>query len=124
MVMERGHISIQHNIVSVTYVNGTVWLSQHQIADLFNVFYSKVNSNSRSILKNGLLRERDVMHTHYFDGGSVDLYNLEMITTLAFRFDSNESFVFRKWVMRKLSMREATREPQLMVYYDKTGLLN
>ena len=120
--MERGNITITRDTVHVALVGGTVWLSQHQIADLFGMLYSKVNSNIRSIFKNKLLWESDVMHTHHFDGGFVELYNLEMITMLAFRFESPQAEVFRKWAMRKLSARERTPEPPMWLQLD-TGSL-
>lgn len=120
--MERGHIAITRDAVHVTLVGGTVWMSQHQIADLLGVFYSKVNSNIRSIFKNKLLWEGDVMHTHHFDGGYVELYNMEMITMLAFRFDSPQAEVFRKWVIRKLLAREQTPKPPMWLQLDMGSL--
>lgn len=120
--MERGHIAITRDAVHVTLVGGTVWMSQHQIADLLGVFYSKVNSNIRSIFKNKLLWEGDVMHTHHFDGGYVELYNIEMITMLAFRFDSPQAEVFRKWVIRKLLARERTPKPPMWLQLDMGSL--
>lgn len=120
--MERGHISITRDAVHVTLVGGTVWMSQHQIADLLGVFYSKVNSNIRSIFKSNLLIASEVMYTHHFEGGFVELYNLEMITMLAFRFDSSEAEVFRKWAMRKLLARERTPEPPMWLHLDMGSL--
>lgn len=121
--MERGKIRITKDTIEITPVQGTVWLSQHQIADLLGVFVSKVNSNIRSILKSGVLREGDVMHTHRFDGGSVDLYNLEMVTALAFRCDSREAEIFRQWTMQRLTARERKAEPPVMICYGKGTLL-
>ena len=66
----------------------TVWMSACEIASLFGVFSGKVNSHIKSIFKEGLLREDEVMQTLLFRDGSVDLYNLEMITMLSFRFAS------------------------------------
>ena len=77
----------------------TVWMSACGIASLFGVFSGKVNSHIKSIFKEGLLREDEVMQTLLFRDGSVDLYNLEMITMLAFRFASPEAKSFRKWII-------------------------
>jgi hypothetical protein len=49
--MERGKIKIENNTVHIKLHQGTVWLTQHQIADLFGVFVAAVNSNIRTILK-------------------------------------------------------------------------
>lgn len=79
--MERGKININENGVKITPANGNAWLSEWQIAELFGVFVAKVSSNIKSILKSEVVRESDVSYCeHYANGGSVDLYNLEMIT--------------------------------------------
>lgn len=120
--MERGYITITKQTVRMNAVQGTVWLSEHQIADLFKVFVSKVSSNIRSIIKNRLLREEEVKYTHQFESGSVDLYNLEMITALAYRIDSNEAEVFRKWTTGRQTAREKVTEPIVVCYKGGTLL--
>lgn len=59
--MERGYIKIKENddnqlIVEAKLINDTLWMSKHEIADLFNVFVNAVGKNLRSIFKSGLLR--------------------------------------------------------------------
>ena len=66
----------------------TIWMSACEIASLFGVFSGKVNSHIKSVFKEGLLREDEVMQTLLFKGGAVDLYNIEMIMMLSFRFVS------------------------------------
>jgi len=53
-IMERGYIKIKENsesqlIVEAKLVNCTLWMTKHEIADLFNVFVSSVGNNLRSI---------------------------------------------------------------------------
>lgn len=98
----------------------TVWMSACEIADLFGVFSGKVNSHIKSIFKEGLLREDEVMQTLLFRDGSVDLYNLEMITILSFRFTSPQAKSFRKWIIRRLTEKKRT-SPPLLVCYNKDG---
>ena len=100
----------------------TVWMSACEIASLFGVFSGKVNSHIKSIFKEGLLREDEVMQTLLFRDGSVDLYNLE-ITMLAFRFASPEAKSFRKWIIGRLTKKKRT-SPPLLVCYDKGGWYN
>jgi hypothetical protein len=62
--MEQGYIQIKENsenqlIVEAKLVNCTLWVTKHQIADLFNVFVNTIGNNLRSIFKSGLLREED-----------------------------------------------------------------
>ncbi|MFR9610534.1 MAG: protein-tyrosine kinase [Rikenellaceae bacterium] len=109
--MNRGSIAIENDKVTVTFVDGTVWLSQHQIASLFDVFASKISSNIRSILKNEQLRESDVCYTYRFDGGSIDLYNLEMILALAFRVGSYKAEVLRRWILEQIAVKRGDNAP-------------
>ena len=97
--------------IKITPVNGTVWMTQYQMANLFECFVSKVNSNIRSILKSGILRESDVCRTyHYNNGNFVEQYNLEMIIALSFRIKSKNAEVFRKYIIEKtVRNNETTR---------------
>ena len=98
----------------------TVWMSACEIASLFGVFSGKVNSHIKSIFKEGLLREDEMMQTLLFKGGAVDLYNIEMITMLSFRFASPQAKSFRKWIIRRLTEKKRTSLP-LLVCYGKGG---
>ena len=100
-----------------------VWMSACEIATLFGVFSGKVSSHIKSILKEGLLREDEVMQTLSFKGGAVDLYNIEMITMLSFRFASLQAKSFRKWIIRRLTEKKKT-SPPLFVYYKKERWYN
>jgi hypothetical protein len=105
--MKRGGITISENGVNITVENGMVWMSEHEIARLFEVFNAKVSSNIRSILKSDVLRTDEVCQCYYYaNGGSVELYNLEMIMNLAFRIHSYKADLFRKWLMK-----QAVRKP-------------
>ena len=100
-----------------------VWMSACEIATLFGVFSGKVSSHIKSILKEGLLREDEVMQTLSFKGGAVDLYNLEMITMLSFRFPSPQAKSFRKWIISKLIEKKILFSP-LIVHHSKHGWWN
>ena len=79
--MKREIITIGEN-GKVHIPTTPVWMSACEIATLFGVFSGKVSSHIKSILKEGLLREDEVMQMLLFKGGAVDLYNIEMITML------------------------------------------
>ena len=100
--MKTGIIKIDTAGVQITPVDGEVWMTQHQIANLFECFVSKANSNIRSILKNGVLWESDVYRIyHYNNGDFVEQYNMEMIIALSFRIKSRNAEVFRKYIIEK-----------------------
>jgi hypothetical protein len=63
------------------------------------VFVSAINSNIRSILKSEISQEETVCRRKDNGNGSIlTLYNLEMITALAFRLKSRQAQYFREWI--------------------------
>ncbi|MDY3852925.1 MAG: hypothetical protein SO013_08600 [Prevotella sp.] len=120
--MKRGIISIGEN-GNVHFPTTSIWMSACEIATLFGVFSGKVNNHVKSIFKEGLLREDEVMQTLLFKGGAVDLYNIEMITMLSFRFASPQAKSFRKWIIGRLTEKKRTSLP-LLVCYGKNGWYN
>lgn len=122
--MKRGKIAINPNgTVAITIgEKNTVWLSQWQLADLFDVFTAKINSNVRSILKSGVLTESEVVKVQPLDnGGSVDLYNMEMVAALAFRIQSDNARIFRRWLHRK-ALATKQELPIIIQWNDKMYL--
>ncbi len=100
--MVTAPISIAEGRVIIRSADGTVWMTKHQIADLFGCSVAKVVSNIAAILKSGVLDESRVCRLHrYKDGGGVELYSLEMIMALAFRIDSRNADIFRRWLMER-----------------------
>lgn len=110
--MERGYIKIKENvenqlIVEAKLVNCTLWMTKHEVADLFNVFVNTIGNNLRSIFKSGLLREEDVTRIHKYENNGrqceMTLYNLEALIFVSYRVASFEAKAFRKWVMKALT---------------------
>ena len=100
-------ITIENGRVTIRPSANGIWLTQAQIADLFGVFASAVNANIRAILKSGVLDENRVFHrTRTRNGNLVERYDLEMITTLAFRLKSENAEVFRKWIIERATKPE------------------
>ena len=108
--MKTGYIKIEENsnnefIVKVKLDNGNngnLWLTEYEIARLFNVYDITIRNNLRSIFKSGLLREQDVACSHSFHQNGKDyisvLYNLEAIIFLSYMIASFEAEAFRKWL--------------------------
>lgn len=113
--MDFGGTKIVDGRVLVTFAASTVWMTKHQIADLFECFVSKVGSNILAILKAGVLDESAVCRRHpYEDGSFVELYNLEMIAALAFRIRTHNSDLFRQWLMRQVLL-SADRQKYIVI---------
>ena len=95
-------ITIDNTGVTIRPAGAAVWLTQHQIADLFGVFVGKINANVRAILKSEVLREEQVSRRRDNGNGCfVTVYNMEMITALAFRLKSHKAELFRRWIIRQ-----------------------
>ena len=113
--MTTSSITIAEGRVIIRPVAGTVWMTKHQIADLFGCFVAKVTSNIPAILKSGVLNESRACRLHrYKDGGGVELYNLEMIIALAFRIDTRNADIFRLWLMERAT--QPTSPPVSLVF--------
>lgn len=106
--MNREIITIENGIVSVP-ISAGIWMTQHQLADLFQCFVAKINANIRAILKTGVLDDANICRTyHYKNGNSVEEYGLEMIIALSFRIQSRNAEVFRKYIIGKFVRDENT----------------
>jgi hypothetical protein len=100
--MKEEIITIKNGNVFLPQSN-TVWMTQYEIARLFECFISKVGSNIRAILKTGVLDQNKVCRMYNFkNGNSVEQYNLEMIAALSFRIESRNTEIFRKWLIKKM----------------------
>lgn len=99
--MQANPITIENGRVIIRPMHGKIWLTQHQISDLFDVFISAVNSNIRSILKSGVLSEEKVSRYEKSTKGGTMLYNVEMITALAFRLKSRKAEQYRNWIIEQ-----------------------
>ncbi len=98
-------------------VGGAVWMTKHQIADLFGCFVAKVVSNIAVVLKSGVLDESRVCCFHrYKDGGGVELYSLEIISALAFRIDTRNAAIFRRWLMERATQSAPKYQPPIAVF--------
>ena len=107
--MKTGTININENEVSIRTINDTVWLSEREIAGLFDVFVSKVSCNIRAILKSDTLKESNVCrHHHCSNGAVIELYSLEMIIALSFRIHSYKTEQFRQWLLRRATATDQT----------------
>jgi Virulence protein len=133
--METGYINITENdrhefTVEAKLVNGTLWLTKHEIADLFNVFVSSIGNNFRSIFKSGLLQEENVTRIHKYENNGrqseMTLYNLEALIFVSYRIASFEARAFREWVMKALTeytRSKPKRETEVLIVYNLSSKL-
>lgn len=110
--MENSNILIYQNEkgnikVDVRFEDGSVWLSQAQICELFGKAKSTISEHISAIFEDGEL-DRDSVVRNYrttaSDGKnySVDYYNLDMIIAIGFKARSSTGTKFRIWANEKL----------------------
>ena len=108
--MKRDKITISNN--GAVYVGENVLMTQSELANLFDVFTSKISSNIKAILKSGVIT---VSYEHGATqlGNTIlpDCYDLEMITALAFRISSPKAKIFRDWITKKALQKNANHIP-------------
>ncbi|MDL2278624.1 protein-tyrosine kinase [Parabacteroides sp. OttesenSCG-928-G07] len=122
--MKRDVITIENEIVSVP-VSAEIWMTQHQLADLFQCFVSKINANIRAILKTSILDETNVCRTcHYKNGDFVEQYSLEMIVALSFRIKSKNTEIFREWLMNKVLSQNSLQLLLISNFQSNKPMLN
>ncbi len=88
--------------VSVYFRDGTFWLAQKALAELFGVQVPAVNKHLKNIFESGELNEEAViskMETTAADGKNyqTNFYRLEAILAVGYRVNSAQATDFRKW---------------------------
>ena len=91
--------------VNVSPSEDTVWLTQDQIAELFQKTKSTINEHIKNIYSEEELLESATIRKFRmvrFEGGrkiirSIPHYNLDLIISVGFRVKSQRGIVFRKW---------------------------
>lgn len=89
-------------------MGGTVWLSQIEIAELFDTSKQNVSLHAKNILEEGELPEEAVVKeslTTATDGKNyrVKVYRIEMILAIGYRVRSPRGTQFRQWATRHLT---------------------
>lgn len=85
----------------------TLWATQAQIAELFEVDRTVITKHIRNIFKDGELSEKSVRanFAHTAEDGKtyqVQFYNLDIILSVGYRTNSTKAIAFRKWATETL----------------------
>lgn len=88
--------------------DGSVWLNQQQLAELFATSVPNISMHISNILKEGELSKDSVIKDYLStaaDGKqySVSFYSLEMLLAIGFRVRSARGTHFRQWANRNLT---------------------
>ncbi len=85
----------------------TIWLTQKQLAELFDVEVNTINYHIKEIFKAEELEEKSVIRKIRItaaDGKNYDtaFYNLDMIISVGYRVNSEKATRFRIWATQRL----------------------
>lgn len=90
--------------VTVSPEQDTVWLTQKQMGELFEVSSDNIGLHIKNILRDGELDSSTTEKTSVVqkEGSrnvrrNVNIYNLDMILSVGYRVNSKKGIVFRKW---------------------------
>lgn len=93
--------------IDVRLEDGTVWLSQRHMADLYQVTTQNISQHLRRIFQEGELTESAVLKYYLqtaTDGKryKTKLYNLETFIAVGYRVRSHRGTQFRRWATERL----------------------
>ena len=108
-IVKFNNDSVEVDVI-VSPLEETVWLTQEQMALLFNVNVPAINKHIRNIISENELEESSTiskMEIVRYEGNrrvkrNINIYNLDMIISVGYRVNSVEGIKFRKWATKVL----------------------
>ena len=87
------------------FIPATVSMRDFEIAELFGLFQQTVKANIRAILKSGV-SSGDISKGGVVVGNNVipEHFGLDVVIAIAFRVQSLKADIFRKYILRKLTL--------------------
>ena len=93
-----------------------IWMSTAELVELLGVTYPTLRAAIKAIYKSGIVKEYDAeRYITLPNGNGMDIYSLQMITTLIFRIDTPEAYKLREAIISRLCRRD-TKSNSLMMY--------
>ena len=93
---EDGDFSLD---VNVSPNEDTVWLTQSQMSELYDVDRTRITRHINNIINDNELEfKSNVRKTHFPNSDKpVNVYNLDMILAVGYRVNSKRGILFRRW---------------------------
>ena len=117
--------------LEVNLKDENVWLTQEQMAKLFDKAKSTINEHIKNIYKEGELEESETLTkfgNSEFADKPTNYYNLDMIISVGYRVKSKNGIIFRKWATKILieylsnGIKEGNYIPSSKSFSQKTEL--
>ena len=136
--MEENKIVIYHTEdgqtqIDVRLENETVWLTQAQMAELFEKDQSVVARHLNNAIKDGELEDSNMhfLHNTQYKYRPTKVYDLDAIITVGYRVKSKRGVEFRKWarkvlkeyIIKGFAVNERLRKEQIGELRQLVGML-
>ena len=104
MKEERNIITIdKYGSISLPTDIGATAMTEWEICELFGVIAPTVRAGIKALCKSGILKEYDIKRIiRLSDKYSIEVYNIETITALAFRVESFGAAKVRKVLLERI----------------------
>ena len=100
VLFSDGDVNVE---VQISPEQETVWLTQKQMEELFEVKHATISEHISNILSSGELDETSVGFSDKSTGGrKPKIYNLDMILSVGYRVNSKRGIAFRRWANKIL----------------------
>ncbi len=110
--------------VQVSPDQETVWLTQKQMEELFEVKQATISEHISNILESGELDETSIGFSDKSSGGrKPKIYNLDMILSVGYRVNSKRGIAFRRWansVLKEYSLNGYAINEKRLLALQKT----
>ena len=114
--------------LEVNLKDETVWLTQKQMAELFDKDRRTITRHIQNIYKDGELEENSVcsFFEHTAEDGkvyNVQYYNLDMIISVGYRVNSKRGVAFRQWankILKDYMLKGYAVNQKRLEYLEKT----
>ena len=123
IIFENQNVKLEVNLK-----DETVWLTQKQMAELFDKDRRTITRHIQNIYKDEELEENSVcsFFEHTAEDGkkyNVQYYNLDMIISVGYRVNSKRGIMFRKWatkVLKDYMLKGYAVNQKRLEYLEKT----
>lgn len=93
--------------IDVRFENETVWLTQNDLAKLFQTTKQNIGQHIKNVVDEGELEQNSVVKEFFTtasDGKkyNTNYYNLDMIISVGYRVKSSIATAFRQWATKQL----------------------
>ena len=113
----RGIITIEEK--TIVLPDTEVWMTTGEIASLFYVRGVSVEAAIRKLQKEGIADGGSYRRIRLGENGYTDIYGMETVIALSFRFDTGQAALFRKWLARTVACPK--KEPTVLFLHHPHG---